>query len=130
MSRFTLVLPPIALALLAACATSDPVTPAPAPVVVVPAPVVAAPPATVVVPPSAAAPVVTVPTPTAIRAGFGRIESITALPTSAAVGGTVKPQRRIGIKMDDGIVQYVDTAAEGLSIGERVELTADGNIKH
>ena len=131
MTRLAISLSVIGFTLLAACATSDPVTPAPAPVVVAPAPVVTAPaPGTVVVPPVAQAPIV-VPTPSAIRAGFGRIESITALPTSAATGGgTVKPARRIGIKMDDGTVQYVDTAAEGLSMGQRVELTTDGQIKH
>jgi hypothetical protein len=129
MTRLVFPLSLCALAVLAACATSDPVTPAPAPVIVAPAPVVTAPPAAVVVPQVAAAPVV-VPTPTAIQAGFGRIETITALPASAAAGGTVKPLRRIGIKMENGTVQYVDTAAEGLSIGERVELTSDGQIRH
>jgi hypothetical protein len=130
MSKIFLPVSLIALAVLAACATSDPVTPAPAPVIVVPAPVVTAPaPGTVVVPQVAAAPVV-VPMPTAIQPGFGRIETITALAASAAAGGTVKPLRRIGIKMENGTVQYVDTAAEGLSIGERVELTRDGHIRH
>jgi len=118
------------LALLAGCATSDPVTPAPAPVIIAPAPAATAPAGTVVVPPGAAAPVV-VPTPTAVRAGHGRIESITALPqTSAAAGGSAKPMRRLGIKMEDGTVQYVDTAGEGLSIGERIELTRDGQLRH
>lgn len=130
MNRFAIAFSLIGFTFLSACVTSDPVTPAPAPVVVAPAPVVAAPPPnTVVVAPAAQAPIV-VPTP-AIRAGSGLIESITPLPTSAATGsGAVKPQRRIGIKMDDGTVQYVDTAAEGLSIGQRVDLTADGRIKH
>jgi hypothetical protein len=119
-----------ALAVLAACATTDPVTPAPAPVIVAPSPVVTAPAGTVVVPSVAGAPVV-VPTPTVVRAGFGRIETITALPqTSAAAGGSAKPMRRLGIKMEDGTVQYVDTYAEGLSLGERIELTRDGQIKH
>jgi len=129
MSKIFLPVSLIALAVLAACATSDPVTPAPAPVIVAPAPVVTAPPATVVVPQVAAAPVV-VPMPTAIQPGFGRIETITALAASAAAGGTVKPLRRIGIKMENGTVQYVDTAAEGLSIGQRVELTKDSQILH
>ncbi len=130
MTRLAFPLSLSALALLAACATSDPVMPAPAPVVVVSPPVVTAPPAgTVAVPPGASAPVV-VPTPTALRPGFGRIESITALPTSAAAGATTKPMRRLGIKMEDGTVQYVDTTAEGLSVGERVELTRDGYIRH
>ena len=118
-----------ALALLSACVSSDPVTPAPAPVVVAPAPVVTAPPpGTVVVPPAATAPVV-VPTPTAIRPGFGRIESITALPPSAGAGGTARPMQRLGIKMDDGTVQYVDTSAQ-LRLGDRIELTRDGHIRY
>ena len=128
MRRFALVMSPVALALLGACATSDPVTPAPAPVVVAPAPVVTAPPATVVTAPIVTAPgTAIVATPTAIRAGHGRVETITALQSAAAGGQT---QRRIGIKMDDGTVQYVDTAAQGLSIGERIELTNDGQIRH
>lgn len=119
MRTFALVLSPIALAMLAACGGNDPVTPAPAPVVVVqPAPQAA--PATVVLPAPTAI--------SALRAGYGHVESITALPTSAAAGG--QTQRRIGIKMGDGTMQYVDTPASGLSVGDRVELTADGRIRH
>jgi hypothetical protein len=130
MTRLAFPLSLSVLALLAACATSDPVTPAPAPVIIAPPPVVTAPAGTVVVPPSATAPVV-VPTPSVVRAGEGRIETITALPqTSAAAGGSTRPMRRLGIKMDDGTVQYVDTAAENLSLGERIELTRDGQIRH
>ena len=121
MRRFALVISPVALALLGACATSDPVTPAPAPVVIAPAPVVTAPPATVVTAPTVVA------TPTAIRAGHGRVETMTALQSAAAGGQTM---RRIGIKMDDGTVQYVDSSAQGINMGERVELTSDGRIKH
>jgi hypothetical protein len=126
MSKIFLPVSLIALAVLAACAVKEPVTPAPAPVVVVPAPVVTAPPATVVVQPAATAPVV-VPAPTAIRPGFGRIESMTSLPPGAAAGGTT--HRRFGIKMEDGTVQYVDTPAQGYSIGDRIELTSDGHIR-
>ena len=129
MNRYAIALPLVALAL-AGCATREPVSPAPAPVIVTPPPaVVTAPaPGTVVIPPTASAPVV-VPAPTAVRAGHGRIESMTALPGSAAAGATTKPVRRFAIKMDDGTVQYVDTAAEGYSIGDRIELTRDGYIK-
>jgi hypothetical protein len=136
MNRLAIPFSLVALAVLAACA-QDPVTPAPAPVIVTPAPVVTAPPpTTVVVPPAASAPVVVppaasapivVPAPTAIRAGFGRIESIIAVPQSAAAGGATV--RRFGIKMEDGTVQYIDTSGTGYSIGDRVELTKDATIR-
>jgi pectin methylesterase-like acyl-CoA thioesterase len=111
MSRLGLALSLTALALLAACAAQEPQQ-APAPVVTAPAP-------TVVAQPTAAP-----------AAGFGRIESITALAPSAAAGGSAKPLKRVGIKMEDGTLQYVDTAADGLAIGSRVELTRDGNLRH
>lgn len=123
MRKLYLPLSVTALGVLAACASSDPVRPAPAPVIVQPAPVVAAPPAVVVQQPAV------VPAPSAIRAGHGQIESITPLPESAATGGTVRQVKRLGIKMNDGTVQFVDTPAEGLTIGERVELTGDGYLR-
>jgi hypothetical protein len=125
MSKLYFPLSLAAVAVLAACASSDPVTPAPAPAVVVtqaPAPVVTAPPPVVV---QQSAPGVVAPS--ALRPGFGRVEAITALPPSAAAGGT--SMRRFGIKMEDGTVQYVDTAAQGINVGERVELTRDGQIR-
>jgi type IV pilus biogenesis protein CpaD/CtpE len=121
-----------ALSLLGACATEDRATPASTPVVVTPpAPVVATPPAAVVVPPSAAGQAVVVPSSTTLRAGTGRIESIAALPASAAAGGSASttPTRRVGVKMDDGTLQFVDTAAPGLQIGDRIQLTADGYLR-
>ncbi len=125
MSKLYFPLSLAAVAVLAACASSDPVTPAPAPAVVVtqaPAPVVTAPPPVVV---QQSAPGVVAPS--ALRPGFGRVEAITALPPSAAAGGT--SMRRFGIKMEDGTLQYVDTAAQGINVGERVELTRDGQIR-
>ena len=110
-------------AALGACSTPEPATPAPAPTVVIaqPAPVVVAPaPGTVYAAPST----VTV-APTAMLTGFGRVESITPL-ASAAAGG--RPARRIGLRMDNGTVQYVDTPAD-LVIGDRIEITSDGYIK-
>ena len=111
-------------AALGACSTPEPATPAPAPAVVLapqPAPVVVAPaPGTVYAAPST----VTV-APTAMLTGFGRVESITPL-SSAAAGG--RPARRVGLRMDNGTVQYVDTPAE-LVIGDRIEITSDGYIK-
>ena len=132
MTKLALPLSAAALAVLAACSTTDPVAPAPAPVMVSPAPVVTAP---VVTAPAPGTVVMQQPmvvaTPTAIRAGNGRIETINPLPTSAATGsGEVRPMKRLGIKMNDGTVQYVDTAAENLSIGQRIEITRDGHIRH
>ena len=128
MRKLYLPLSLVATATLAACASTDPATPAPAPVVVAPAPVVTAP--VVTAPPGTvvAAPGTVVATPTAIRAGMGRVETITALQPSAGTGGTT--YRRFGIKMDDGTVQYVDSPAQGVSVGERIELTSDGQLKH
>jgi hypothetical protein len=126
MRKIAFSLPVLALALLGACgSTEEKATPAPV-VVTPPAPVVTAPPA-VVVTPQASAPAVVVPSAIALRAGPGRIESIAALPPSAAAGGTAA--RRIGVKMDDGSMQFLDTAAPNLAIGDRIEITAEGNIR-
>jgi hypothetical protein len=106
------------LALLAGCG-SDPVQPSP--VVIVPPPqVIAAPPAT----PSPA----TVQT-VALRPGFGRIQTLTAAPTASAGGSAPGAMQRLGIRMDDGSMQYVDTTATGLTVGDRVELTREGYIR-
>jgi hypothetical protein len=123
---------------LAAC-TNEPVAPAPTPVVINTQPaIVTAPPAggTVVVP-QATVPgqVVVVPAPTAaLRAGYGRIESISAVVASASSGGSV-PQvsaddvRRFAVRMEDGTVQFVDARAPNLAVGNRVEITRDGYIR-
>ncbi len=125
MNKAAFPLSAIAVALLAACATEDRATPAPAPVVVVPSA-----PAVVTAPPAATVPSVVVPTPTALRAGSGRVESITAVPPSAAAGGTARSStQRLGIKMDDGTVQFVDSDAAGVAIGDRVQITADGHLR-
>ena len=59
--------------------------------------------------------------------GHGRIESIAAVPPSAAAGGT--SSRRIGVKMDDNTLQFVDTNAAGLEIGDRIQITPEGTIR-
>jgi hypothetical protein len=121
MNRIALPLALTALALVAACAHRA--QPAPAPVVVIPQQqpaVVAAP----------SAPAVVVAQPTALRAGSGRIESMLAVPSSSGAGSTApNAMRRLGVKMDDGTMQYVDSDAPNLSIGERVSLTSDGYIR-
>ncbi|HEX6318600.1 MAG TPA: hypothetical protein VFZ84_06975 [Burkholderiales bacterium] len=105
-----------ALALLAACGSRQPAN-----VVVVPpaSPVVAA-------PQVATTPVVQAP---ALRTGFGRIETITGAPTASAGATAPSAMQRLGIRMDDGSLQYVDTASAGLSVGDRVELTREGYIR-
>ena len=117
MSRFLVAISLICLGFLSACSSYDPVTPAP--VVVAPA----------------AAPVVTAPAvvvPTALRAGNGRVESITTVASAAAgaTGSAANSVQRVAVRMDDGTVQVVDTRATGLALGDRVELTRDGMIRH
>jgi hypothetical protein len=133
MSRIPFVLSSIAVAILAGCATESGITSAPAPVVVAPAApqYVLAPAGTVVVPQaSPAGMVVVAPAAVPLRAGLGRIESILAVPTAAAGGTGSNPTKRIGTRMDDGSVQYFDTQAAGLSVGDRIEITKDGTMRH
>jgi len=130
----------VAAAVLAGCATEHKVAPAPAPVVVQPAPSAGAvvvppqnpPAAAVVVPPAAPGAIVVAPAaPQPLRAGTGRIESLLDIPASAAAGSSVpNANKRVGIRMDDGSLQYVDTAASGLAVGDRVAITSDGNMRH
>ena len=129
MSKLAIPLALGVVTLVAACAYRA--SPAPAPVVTPAAAVVVVPqqaPAVVAAP---AAPTVVVPQPIALRAGIGRIESIIALPVSSGAGTTANgTMRRLGIKMNDGTVQYVDSEVPNVAIGDRVELTADGYIRH
>ena len=141
MNRLVFPLSAIAIAVLAGCAAESRVAPAPAPVIVQPAPAAAAviaPPATtaaaptVIVPSAGTAPVVVAtPSPQPLRAGTGRIDQIINLPASAAAGSSVPgATKRITIRMDDGSLQYLDTAAVDISVGERVSLTNDGTMKY
>ena len=126
MSKFAIPLALGAVTLIAACAYRA--TPAPAPVVTPAVPVVVIPqqaPAVVT------APTVVVPQPIALRAGIGSIESITAVPVSSGAGtAAYGAMRRLGIKMNDGTVQYVDSEVPNVAVGDRVELTANGYIRH
>jgi hypothetical protein len=116
MNKYAIPLALAAVALVSACAHRA----APAPIVVVPQqPAVVASPTTPMV----------VVQPTALRAGYGRIESISTVPTAAGAGSTAaSSMRRFGIKMEDGTVQYVDSDTPS-SVGERVQLTGDGYIR-
>lgn len=132
MSKSFLVLSPVALALLAACATPEPVTPAPQATVVTPPPVVtAAPPSapagTVAVVPQPSTVVVQTPT---LRTGMGRIEGVSELPGAASAGGSAgSTTRRLVVRMDDGSVQQLDTPADHVSVGDRVEIGSDGYLR-
>ena len=123
MSKF-LILPVsvFAMALLGACGSRQP-----APVVVVPA----SPPATVVTSPQAAPPSAPVAAAAAsIRPGFGRIESMTPVATTASAGSSApSAMNRLNIRMEDGTLQLVDTPSAGLQVGDRVELTREGYIR-
>ena len=122
-----LALAPIVLAVLAGCATEDKVTPAPAPVVIAPA---QPQPPVVVTPAPAAGTVVVPPAPTALRTGSGFIDSIKSAPASAAAGGSAgSSTKRIGVRMADNSLQYLDTRAVGLKVGDRVEITPEGMLR-
>ena len=144
MNRLPFILSAIALAVLAGCATESGITSAPAPVVVAPAaapaPVAAAPAAptysvgaagTTVVVPSASAGETVSPAaaPTPLRVGFGRIESIQVAPNASA-GAAPNPSKRLALRMDDGTVQNFDTNAAGIAVGDRVEITVNGTLRH
>jgi hypothetical protein len=116
MSKFAIPLALTAVVLVSACAHRA----APAPVVVVPQqPAVVAAPSTPVVVQA-----------TSLRAGYGRVESISAIPTSSGAGSTAPgAMRRLTIRMEDGTMQYVDSDAPNIAVGDRVQLTADGYIR-
>lgn len=133
MNRLPFILSSIAVAVLAGCATESSISPAPAPVVVAPAaaPYVLAPAGMVVVPQASPAGVVVVaPAAAPLRVGFGRIESILAVPTAAAGGTASNSTKRIVMRMDDGSVQYFDTQALGVAVGDRIEITKDGTMRN
>lgn len=65
------------------------------------------------------------------RAGMGRVESLAVVPNHAGFAGANEPILsvwRIGVRMDDGTVQVMDSPATGLSVGKRVRITPEGNI--
>jgi hypothetical protein len=131
MRKSLILIPLAAAAALAGCASDDyratpgPVTSASGAPVVSSAPVVSA-----GASPTARTPVV-VPA-AAIRPGTGTIETVSAVPflgsasTGASAPGTAS---RLGIRMSDGTMQYVDYVDRDLTVGTRVELTSDGFIK-
>ena len=68
------------------------------------------------------------------KAGTGVVQTWSAAPSPAAgASGRVDPSGggtlRMGIKMDDGTMQYVDTDTRDFPIGTRVQLTEDHLIR-
>lgn len=61
--------------------------------------------------------------------GTGVVQSATAVPGTAVAGGSAaaapSDDVRLAIKMDNGRVQYVDTASRDFAPGTRVRLTED-----
>ena len=98
-----------AAALVAACGGNQPVQPAQAPSMV---PVAA--PAGTVPPPGSTAP--------ALRPGYGRVQSITPLQNGS----------RVAVQMEGGPLQMLDMQGGtfGLSLNQRVEVTADGHLRY
>ena len=134
MTKLALPLSLAAIAALAGCATHDRVTVTPQPVIIQQPATAAAPapnpPAVVTQQAVPMAPMVTSPA-SQLRPGVGRIESMSATPTISAATGASVPSRyqRVGLRMNDGTLQIMDTDAPGLNIGDRVEITSDGYIR-
>ena len=70
------------------------------------------------------------PAATALRAGFGRVESILVVPTpdaaSRAASKTISKQ--ITMRMNDGTLQYFDTQGN-VMVGDRIEITSNGTMR-
>ena len=131
MNRLPFVLSSIAIAFLAGCATESGITTAAPPVVAAPAQqqYVITPSGQVLASPQASGgTIVMAPSATPLRVGMGRIESIQAV--SAAAGGKPSNSTRVSAKMDDGSMQYFDTQATGMAVGDRIEITKNGTMRH
>jgi hypothetical protein len=143
MNRTSIALSLAAAAALSACVTQEPVTPV-ATAVQTPTTVVTTQPALVATPVQVVQPgtqAVVVPgAPVAvvqpggaqlvatIRPGVGRVTSINKLSEASSPG--YEPLRRIGLAMNDGTAQFVDTRAARLVVGDYVEITADSQIRY
>lgn len=64
------------------------------------------------------------------RAGTGVVQSAAPAPSLASAGGTTPggTMQRLGIRMDDGSMLYVDTPSTEFSAGTRVRLTENREI--
>ena len=121
MNRLPFALSSIAIAVLAGCATESGITTAAPPMVVAPV-------ATQQPQAATQGMVVIAPSATPLRVGMGRIESIQAVPASA--DGRPANSSRVVARMDDGSMQYFNTQAAGMAVGDRIEITKNGTMRH
>jgi len=70
------------------------------------------------------------PAATALRAGFGRVESILVVPTADAASraGSKTVSKQITMRMNDGTLQYFDTQGN-VMVGDRIEITSNGTMR-
>ena len=66
---------------------------------------------------------------TVLLVGMGHVVSIASL-GDLEHGVMAGPLRRVGVRMGDGRVQFLDTHAPRLAVGARVEITKEGNIRY
>ena len=126
MNKLSISLTVAAAATLAACGGYETVTPVSSTAVVV-QPQTAYVGTPVLVHPTIVSPSVYVSS-IPLRAGFGRVDSVALLIDAR---GTEMGMQRIGLRMDDGSTQVVDVrSSPRIAIGQRVELTADAQIRY
>ena len=116
MNRLPFLLSSIALATLAGCAESG-IT------------LVSEPGRLAQAPSAGAGGTVASPAGTALRAGFGRVESILVVPTAHETGRSApKISKQVAMRMNDGTLQYFDTQGN-VMVGDRIEVTSNGTMR-
>jgi len=70
------------------------------------------------------------PAATALRAGFGRVESILVVPTADAAtrAGSKTTSKQITMRMNDGTLQSFNTQGN-VVVGDRIEITSNGTMR-
>jgi hypothetical protein len=70
------------------------------------------------------------PAATALRAGFGRVESILVVPTADAAGRAASKtvSKQITMRMNDGTLQHFNTQGN-VMVGDRIEITSNGTMR-